>query len=140
MITYRGYVNHNKAGARLVVVEEDGLVTGPLRHITKHSPDGFSWGYCGSGAAELARCLLIDALDLKPDCDQCDGEGRANCWWCYGGYVEPSPAMYQEFKATVIAVLPDSWTLTRDGIRHWATTWQTQHPRTDAPALEGGPK
>jgi len=98
MITYRGYVNHNKAGARLVVVEEDGLVTGPLRHITKHSPDGFSWGYCGSGAAELARCLLIDALDLKPDCDQCDGEGRANCWWCYGGYVEPSPAMYQEFK------------------------------------------
>lgn len=135
MITYRGYVNHNKAGARLVVVEEDGLVTGPLRHITKHSPDGFSWGYCGSGPAELARCLLIDALDLAPDCDQCDGEGRSTCWWCDGGYVEPVPAMYQSFKFAVIANLPDEWTLPRDEIRAWAATYRIAHP-----ALESDPK
>lgn len=33
-----------------------------LRHRVRHSPDGFQWGYGGSGPAELARCILFDLL------------------------------------------------------------------------------
>jgi len=40
----------------------------PLEHHVKHSPDGFAWGYAGSGPTELARCILIDATgDPDPD-------------------------------------------------------------------------
>jgi hypothetical protein len=33
----------------------------PLRHLEIHSPDGFSWGYLGSGPTDLAAALLADA-------------------------------------------------------------------------------
>jgi hypothetical protein len=62
-VLYRGYGNDNPAGGRLVVVEVDGDVT-PLPHQVKHSPIGMSWGYHGSGAADLARSLLIHALGV----------------------------------------------------------------------------
>lgn len=45
------------------------LEAGPkceLRHHVRHSPNGFSWGYFGSGPAELARCLLWDYLGHEP--------------------------------------------------------------------------
>lgn len=29
--------------------------------IRNHSPDGFEWGYCGSGPAQLALALLLHA-------------------------------------------------------------------------------
>ena len=36
----------------------------PLRlDLFNHSPSGFSWGYGGSGPAQLALALLADALD-----------------------------------------------------------------------------
>lgn len=54
-----------------------------LTHHIRHSPDGFNWGYSGSGPAELARCILIDFLDN----DRVAG------------------GLYQEFKARVIARL-----------------------------------
>jgi len=31
-----------------------------LRHIERHSPDGFNWGYGGSGPADLALSILTD--------------------------------------------------------------------------------
>jgi len=31
-----------------------------LRHIEKHSPDGFQWGYGGSGPSDLALSILTD--------------------------------------------------------------------------------
>lgn len=49
---------------------------GPLPHHVKHSPDGFEWGYGGSGPSELARCLLIDALGVDAWCEPCEGDGR----------------------------------------------------------------
>ena len=102
----------------LVMVEVDGEVTGPLPHVVKHSPSGFAWGYAGSGPAELARCLLIHALDAEPDCPECKGTG---CFWCDGGYRAPTPRQYQGFKFDRIASLPQGhgWQLTRDEIRNW---------------------
>ena len=55
-----------------------------------HSPDGFEWGYCGSGPAQLALAILAD--HLSDDRQALD--------------------MYQRFKWAVIAGLPRKcWTL-----------------------------
>jgi len=32
----------------------------PLTLIGRHSPDGFQWGYGGSGPSETALCILTD--------------------------------------------------------------------------------
>lgn len=36
-----------------------------LRHIAYHSPDGFEFGYGGSGPADLARSILADCVGIK---------------------------------------------------------------------------
>ena len=48
----------------VTVIDLDTGEEKPLRHHRHHSPDGFSWGYSGSGPCELARCILIDYFDL----------------------------------------------------------------------------
>lgn len=69
-----------------------------LPHHVKHSPDGFSWGYGGSGPSELAKDMLWDFL----------------------GY-EPEPALYQTFKMIFIATLDQraGFTIYGEKIRHW---------------------
>ncbi|MDI3317246.1 MAG: DUF6166 domain-containing protein [Bacillota bacterium] len=43
--------------------EQQVMVNGrPLRHVVLHSPTGFSWGYGGSGPADLALSILADFL------------------------------------------------------------------------------
>lgn len=74
-VIYRGYGNDNAAGGRLVMIEVNGE-TCPLPHQVKHSPSGMSWGYDGSGPADLARSLLIDALGDHARCPVCDGTGQ----------------------------------------------------------------
>jgi len=33
---------------------------GRLLHVMRHSPDGFEWGYGGSGPSDLARSILVE--------------------------------------------------------------------------------
>jgi hypothetical protein len=68
-----------------------------LQHY--HSPTGFNFSYSGSGPAELARHLLWHAT------------GRRE--------LLKRPALYQRFKAEVVAHLPTPWTLTGEVIRRW---------------------
>jgi hypothetical protein len=51
-------------GASVVVVPESGEAypLNPRYDLRNHSPDGFSWGYAGSGPAQLSLALLADAL------------------------------------------------------------------------------
>jgi hypothetical protein len=44
-------------------VKVDGKVLDPARSqkIVNHSPDGFSWGYSGSGPSQLALAILLEA-------------------------------------------------------------------------------
>lgn len=82
--------------------EPDGKVTvdgRPLKKrfdIRKHSPAGFSWGYGGSGPAQLALAIMADFLE---------DDGAAQC-------------AYQAFKAEVVARLPqdEGWELTGEQI------------------------
>ena len=59
--------------------------TRPLRHLLRHSPGGFEWGYGGSGPADLARSIVGDLLEQ----------------------ADPSPADYQRVKEKLVATLPE---------------------------------
>ena len=60
MKTYTGYREHAAAGGShgvAVLVHEPGRDPRPLDprlDLRRHSPDGFEWGYAGSGPAQLA--------------------------------------------------------------------------------------
>jgi hypothetical protein len=89
---YRGYRLDDSDALKGVVVERDGIRLSPLesQKYYNHSPDGFEWGYCGSGPAQLALAILID----------------------YYGKTAPEVRQYQRFKEQMIAGLPESWSLT----------------------------
>ena len=66
--------------------------------LRNHSPNGFEWGYGGSGPAQLALAVLLD----------CKGK-------------EIALARYQQFKWAVIAGMGDFWILTEDDVNSWLT-------------------
>lgn len=55
----------------------------PRHDLRNHSPDGFNWGYGGSGPAQLALALAVDVLG--------DAEG---------------PRRYQDLKWRFVAAIP----------------------------------
>jgi hypothetical protein len=92
---YRGL--REPDGTTHVWVVRDGVET-PLEHRVKHSPDGFEWGYGGSGPSDLARSMLWDYL------------GK-----------EPSKTMYQAFKAAAIERIRSSeWVIGMALVERWA--------------------
>ena len=69
----------------------------PSQNIINHSPDGFNWGYGGSGPAQLALALLLRFTDKET--------ARNN---------------YQKFKWDVVANLPQSnFVMTDQTIQEW---------------------
>ena len=97
MATYRGQKQRDARGG--MIVTKDGEEFSPTRsqHLVNHSPDGFNWGYGGSGPAQLALALLLDT---------CGNEEIALAW-------------YQQYKWDVVAALGDSWELSQESIRDW---------------------
>jgi hypothetical protein len=89
---------HGKSEHSVFVLDEDGRRRSLQKRtdLANHSPTGFSWGYGGSGPAQLALALLADAVD-----------------------DETALEHYDEFKWDVVAELPASWTLTREEIVAW---------------------
>jgi hypothetical protein len=51
-------------GVTATVLPEAGALY-PLPHLLRHSPDGFEYGYGGSGPSDLARSLVGDLLGQK---------------------------------------------------------------------------
>lgn len=73
--------------AQVCVWEDDAaqlLDPRPSQQLRNHSPDGFEWGYAGSGPAQLALAILLD----------------------YTGDEALALSRYQEFKSAIIAALP----------------------------------
>ena len=52
--------------ADVVVLEEDEVR--PLAHHVRHSPNGFGWGYAGSGPSDSrgASCLTTSTFQATP--------------------------------------------------------------------------
>jgi len=78
---------------------ENGITTNVPCRITKHSPDGFEWGYGGSGQADFALNILSVYI----------GEQEAR-----------RDGLYQDFKFQFISKLPpEGGTIKREDIMRW---------------------
>lgn len=60
MPIYRGLSHSDGVGGQLVMRDDTILTPDASQGIHNHSPDGFNWGYGGSGPAQLALALLLD--------------------------------------------------------------------------------
>ncbi|MBA7561610.1 hypothetical protein ES708_03249 [subsurface metagenome] len=50
---------------RSVFIDDGLLRPGRSQKVYNHSPDGFNWGYGGSGPAQLALAILLKFTDKK---------------------------------------------------------------------------
>ena len=95
----------------ICTVTVDGQPLNPRLDLKNHSPDGFEWGYGGSGAAQLSLAILADHL---PDTQQ-------------------ALDFYHRFKWAAIAQFPRrKWSLTSNEIDQWL------HIMREREALPGG--
>ena len=88
MATYEG-----SCKGRSVVVNVDGSPLPPRFDLKNHSPDGFSWGYRGSGPAQLALAMLAYHF-AHAGTNQKLADAKAL-------------RLYQRFKEKLIASLPE---------------------------------
>ncbi len=100
--TYEGTPNPDGAGPCKVTVAEDTGTPKPLPKrldLFNHSPDGFAWGYGGSGPAQLALAILCEHL----------------------GDDEKAVALHQPFKWALIAPMNGDmpWAIDSDEIENW---------------------
>ena len=81
--TLKGITKRTEQGGFEVYL--DGRYLSPKRSqkVYNHSPDGFTWGYCGSGPTQLALAICLELL------------GK-----------EEAMARYQNFKRNFIGGLP----------------------------------
>lgn len=94
-----------RGDAIVELVLRDRLIRLPHMYV-HHSPDGFEWGYAGSGPAELALNLLGYFIPVK--------EATLG-------------AMYQQFKFDFIAKISqeDGGEIRAEDIRAWIRFWWT---------------
>ncbi len=100
MKIYKGKLCDGGAGGQTIMVgrmvrtqHEDY----PLPHIERHSPDGFNWGYGGSGPADTALSILTDCLGME----------QAN-------------VLYQLFKWEFVAAWGNEFSISEAEIKGWA--------------------
>lgn len=104
MKAYHGYRVHTPGNdgapvshhcvVRVIIDGYADYLLPPRNDIRNHSPDGFEWGYGGSGPAQLALALVAD----------CRGEEYA------------VPQIYQRVKLFVSKLPRDGWKLTEQEV------------------------
>lgn len=109
MRTYRGLRSKVDGSINVTVTTSPGInldvMIYPLplegsQRIRNHSPEGFNWGYYGSGPAQLALAILLDATDSIRLAKRC----------------------YQQFKTRFVSGWGDQWVITSDEILTWIAT------------------
>lgn len=100
---YRGARRPDESPEALVTVNDRVLSAAPSQRVRNHSPNGFEWGYGGSGPAQLALALL---LDVTGDSEQAEDQ-------------------YQDFKRQFVANWGDEWEITEAQIRDWLALSRT---------------
>jgi len=94
-------------GEQTIVVQDNGDEY-LLKHIERHSPDGFNWGFGGSGPADTALSILTDCLGME----------QAN-------------RLYQLFKWEFVAGWGDEWSITEERIREWIEKQRVESAEKD---------
>ena len=86
---------------RIVEIEQNGSVVPlplePSLEIADHSPDGFNWGYNGSGSAQLALGILYEVI----------------------GDAELARSYYPFFKADHVSRWGERWEISESEVRRW---------------------
>jgi hypothetical protein len=99
--SYTGDRSQCQAGAQQVIRHTDTgdseLLPNASQKLHNHSPDGFQWGYGGSGPSQLALAVLLDITDN----------------------AEIALANYMSFKRDKIAGLGDTFIITAGEIERW---------------------
>jgi len=102
-------VRRGSGGVGAYIHKPGGAVFG-LRHIVRHSPTGFEYGYGGSGPADLALSILAACVSME----------KANRW-------------YGKFKIERIAAeTAREWTLTVRQVREWVEVQEAALKREGA--------
>jgi len=96
MPMYRGY-RYQEEGPLIVTKDGEPLSPALSQKLFNHSPDGFQWGYSGSGPAQLALALLLDVT------------GDANL----------SVRLHQTFKRHFVAAWGEKWKIWSEDIETW---------------------
>ena len=86
---------------RIVEVEQNGNVSllplEPSLEIANHSPDGFNWGYNGSGTTQLALGILYEVT----------------------GDAELAGNYYPFFKSDHVSRWGEVWEMSESEVRRW---------------------
>lgn len=86
------------------VVLLDGKPLPPRHDLRNHSPDGFNWGYGGSGPAQLALAMVAAVA----------GDAIAQ-------------VVYQDFKREVVATLEDhTWAMSVSAVWEWLRSYNSK--------------
>ena len=95
------------SGQSRVVSVRKGKQTN-LVHVVRHSPDGFSWGFGGSGPADLALSILTHAV---------------------GKIVAETFGLYQDFKWEHVASWPQEgwWQVSQVEVLAWVKKKLNSH-------------
>ena len=109
----------NAKGEPRVLVLEPGKKSRllPIRlDLYNHSPDGFEWGYAGSGPAQLALAILADVLEAP--------KLNSRLAWFADSDTDPryvAVRLHQTFKRKFIAGLDQgqSWTISEQMVRNF---------------------
>lgn len=111
-IIYQGIPERTGRGGFLVLKNGQPLSPEPSQKLYNHSPDGFNWGYGGSGPAQLSLALLLDV----------------------SGDKDTALAYYQKFKWQKIAKLGmgQPWDMSAWEIERWLKgACNTNSPASD---------
>jgi hypothetical protein len=116
----RTYVGRRIPTGLVVAIRVSDREVGTLCHYVRHSPTGFECGYNGSGPADLARCILIDHLDLHSLAER-------------ESVIPGVDRRYQDFKAEVIAELdPTGFELPGSRVQKWIEEHERQTTREES--------
>src|SRR5262245_1074294 len=93
----------HRTATKVCLVRRDAVLLNARLDLRNHSPDGFNWGYAGSGPAQLALALVADAIEDDTLAQEC----------------------YQAFKLCVVANEErNHWELTDEWIQGWVVCWR----------------
>ena len=105
-------IAHQTPFSRDVLITDENLTVMILRPersqaVINHSPDGFNWGYTGSGPAQLALAMLLEVTND----------------------AAKALAHYQDFKCQVIAGIASqttNWEIEEQKIIAWLEAQETE--------------
>ena len=108
---FEGYSQSNPFSREVLIIEEsrNTWILRPDRSqaLKNHSPDGFNWGYSGSGPAQLVLAILLEVTNDE----------------------EIALRYYHDFEQQVIAAIPSQetdWEIEENKIIEWLEAQQTQ--------------